>query len=152
MSKLWGGRFTCGTDKAVDDFNSSIRFDQRLYRHDIMGSVAHAEMLGKTGVISLEDSQTICKALKEVLDDIDAGKVEFRIDAEDIHMNVETLLIEKIGAAGKRLHTGRSRNDQVALDIRMYLKDEIIEIMTDLKRLLEVILSVAEKHSDTILP
>ncbi|MBO5417104.1 MAG: argininosuccinate lyase [Clostridia bacterium] len=152
MSKLWGGRFTCGTDKAVDDFNSSIRFDQRLYRHDIMGSVAHAEMLGKTGVIALEDSKAICKALKEVLDDIDAGKVEFRIDAEDIHMNVETLLIEKIGAAGKRLHTGRSRNDQVALDIRMYLKDEIIEIMTDLKRLLGVILSVAEKHSDTILP
>lgn len=106
MSKLWGGRFTCGTDNGVDDFNSSIRFDQRLYRHDIMGSVAHAEMLGKSGIISAEDSAKICGALRDILEDIDEGKVSFRIDAEDIHMNIEMLLTEKIGEAGKRLHTG----------------------------------------------
>ena len=152
MSKLWGGRFTCGTDEAVDDFNSSIRFDQRLYRHDIMGSVAHAEMLGKCGIITEEDSGAICGCLAEILADIDAGKVEFRVDAEDIHMNVEALLTERIGAAGKRLHTGRSRNDQVALDVRMYLKDEISEIMSEIKRLLEVIADIAESNLDTILP
>ncbi len=152
MSKLWGGRFTCGTDKGVDDFNSSIRFDQRLYRHDIMGSVAHAEMLGRQGIIEKKDADAICSCLKEILADIDAGKVEFRVDAEDIHMNVESLLTERIGDAGKRLHTGRSRNDQVALDIRMYLKDEISEIMTELKRLLSVISDTASQNLETILP
>ena len=126
--KLWGGRFSKSTDEGVNDFNSSIRFDQRMYRQDIKGSIAHARMLGKCNVISLEDSNKIIDGLKEILEEIENGKAEFMIDAEDIHMNVETMLIKKIGDTGKRLHTGRSRNDQVALDIRMYLMDEIKEI------------------------
>ena len=126
--KLWGGRFSKNTDSEVNDFNSSIRFDQRMYHQDIKGSIAHAKMLGKCGIISMEDSELIVKTLDEILDDIENGKVEFMIDAEDIHMNIETILTSRIGDAGKRLHTGRSRNDQVALDIRMYLKDEILEI------------------------
>jgi argininosuccinate lyase len=120
--KLWGGRFAASTDKAVDDFNSSIRFDARLYRQDIEGSIAHARMLGRCGVIPKEDSELICKTLGEILNDIENGLVHFEIDAEDIHMNVEKILTERIGDTGKKLHTGRSRNDQVALDIRMYLK------------------------------
>ena len=121
--KLWGGRFTKSTDSFTDNFHSSISFDQRMYKEDITGSIAHAAMLGKQGVISKEDSELLQKTLKELLQDIEDGKVEFDEKAEDIHMNVETLLIERIGDVGKRLHTGRSRNDQVALDIRMYNKD-----------------------------
>ena len=123
--KLWGGRFEKVTDKAVDDFNSSISFDSRMYRQDILGSIAHSKMLGKCGIITLEDSNLIQKTLNEILTDIDNGLIEFEIDAEDIHMNIEKILISRIGYVGKRLHIGRSRNDQVALDIRMYLKDEI---------------------------
>jgi argininosuccinate lyase len=119
--KLWGGRFEKSTDKAVDDFNSSIRFDSRMYKQDIKGSIAHAGMLGKCGVIPQSDAELIQKTLLEILEDIENGKVEFEIDAEDIHMNVEKILISRIGDTGKRLHTGRSRNDQVAFDIRMYL-------------------------------
>ena len=103
--KLWGGRFSKNTDSEVNDFNSSIRFDQRMYRQDITGSIAHAEMLGKCKIISEEDSKLIVKTLKEILDDIENGKIEFMIDAEDIHMNIETILTERIGDAGKRLHT-----------------------------------------------
>ena len=121
--KLWGGRFEKSTNEVVDDFHSSITFDQRLYRQDIEGSIAHATMLGEQGIIQKEDADAIVQGLKDILADIEAGKVEFALDAEDIHMNVETLLIERIGQAGKRLHTGRSRNDQVALDCRMYVKD-----------------------------
>ena len=150
--KLWGGRFEKATDKKVDDFNSSIRFDQRMYRQDITGSIAHARMLGKQGIISLEDSQLIIKTLAEILNDIEDGKVEFEIDAEDIHMNVEKILIERIGDTGKRLHTGRSRNDQVALDIRMYVKDEIVEIKAMLTALIETLLALAEEHTKTIMP
>ncbi len=150
--KLWGGRFEKATDKKVDDFNSSIRFDQRLYRQDITGSIAHARMLGKQGIISLEDSELIIKTLAEILKDIEEGKVEFEIDAEDIHMNVEKILIERIGDTGKRLHTGRSRNDQVALDIRMYVKDEICEIHKMVSELIETLLNLAEKHTKTIMP
>ena len=122
--KLWGGRFSKNTDSEVNDFNSSIRFDGRMYAQDIRGSIAHAKMLGKCGVISASDSEALVKTLGEVLTDIENGKVEFSVDAEDIHMNIETLLIERLGDIGKRLHTGRSRNDQVALDIKMYLMDE----------------------------
>ena len=122
--KLWGGRFQKNTNKKVDDFNSSIRFDKRMYRQDIRGSIAHATMLGKQGIIPSEDSKKIVSELKNILNDIEEGKVEFLIDAEDIHMNIEKILTDRIGEAGKRLHTGRSRNDQVALDIRMYLMDE----------------------------
>ncbi len=150
--KLWGGRFEKSTDKKVDDFNSSIRFDQRLYKQDITGSIAHARMLGNQGIISKEDSLLIVKTLGEILKDIEDGKVNFEIDAEDIHMNVEKILIERIGDTGKRLHTGRSRNDQVALDIRMYVKDEIVEIKEMLKALINVLISLAKEHTKTIMP
>lgn len=150
--KLWGGRFQKSTDKKVDDFNSSIRFDARMYREDIKGSVAHAKMLGKQGIIPLEDSEKIVSGLIEILEDIDNGKVEFEVDAEDIHMNIEKLLTEKIGEAGKRLHTGRSRNDQVALDIRMYLRGEVDEICDMLKNTQKTIVSLAKENIDTIMP
>jgi len=152
MSKLWGGRFTASTDSFTDHFHSSISFDQRMYKQDITGSIAHAGMLGKCGVISLEDSEKIIAGLKSILEDIENGKVEFMIDAEDIHMNIETMLIQKIGDTGKRLHTGRSRNDQVALDIRMYLKDEIKDIKEMLISLENAILSIAKENLDTIMP
>src|SRR5699024_3517401 len=119
--KLWGGRFEKATDGMVDDFHSSISFDKRLYRQDILGSIAHATMLGEQGIIPKSDADLIVEGLKGILADIEAGKVTFEIDAEDIHMNVEKLLTERIGAAGGRLHTGRSRNDQVALDAHMFV-------------------------------
>ncbi len=152
MAKLWGGRFQKNTDAKVDDFNSSIRFDQRMYRQDIKGSIAHARMLGKQGIICLEDSEKIVAGLTEILSDIENGKVEFLIDAEDIHMNIEKLLTDKIGDSGKRLHTGRSRNDQVALDIRMYLMDEISEISEMVKGLMKALVTLAKEHTETIMP
>ena len=150
--KLWGGRFSKNTDELMDDFNSSIHFDNRMYRQDILGSAAHVKMLGSCGVISQRDAQLIYKTLFEILDDIENGKVEFEVSAEDIHMNIETLLIFRIGDVGKQLHTGRSRNDQVALDIRMYLKDEVTQLKSMLKDLLSVILRIAEDNLDTIMP
>ncbi|MGE4283032.1 MAG: argininosuccinate lyase [Clostridia bacterium] len=150
--KLWGGRFEKATDYMVDDFNSSIRFDQRMYRQDILGSIAHANMLGACGIIAQEDSALIQQTLNEILADIEKGKIEFEIDAEDIHMNIEKILISRIGDIGKRLHTGRSRNDQVALDIRMYLKDEIIQISDILINLEETLLMLSQKHTDTTMP
>ncbi len=150
--KLWGGRFSKSTDKSVDDFNSSIRFDSRMYAQDIRGSQAHAKMLGKQGIITKEDSELIVKTLGEILRDIEDGKVEFTIDAEDIHMNIETILISRIGDVGKRLHTGRSRNDQVALDARLYLRDEAEELGEMLKNMLKTILGLAEENLDTIMP
>ena len=152
MAKLWGGRFSKSTDALVDDFNSSIRFDARMYAQDILGSQAHAEMLGRQGIIPEADADLIVKTLGEIKSDIEAGNVEFQIDAEDIHMNIETILISRIGDVGKRLHTGRSRNDQVALDIRMYLRDEIDEIMKDVETLKSSILEIAEANLDTIMP
>lgn len=150
--KLWGGRFQKSTDSMVDDFNSSISFDSRLYKQDIQGSVAHAKMLGKCDIIPAEDSALIQKTLMEILADIEDGKVEFEIDAEDIHMNVEKLLISRIGDVGKRLHTGRSRNDQVALDIRMYLKYEMANIKKMLIDVENTIIRLAEENLDTIMP
>ncbi len=150
--KLWGGRFTAGTDKAVDDFHSSIRFDSRMFRQDINGSIAHAEMLSKCGIIPAADAKTICKTLNDILQDIENGQVQFEVDAEDIHMNIEKILIERIGDTGKKLHTGRSRNDQVALDIRMYLKDEIREIKSMLYDLLKALLDISQNNLDTIMP
>ncbi len=150
--KLWGGRFQKGTDRLTDDFNSSIRFDSRMYRQDILGSAAHAKMLGKCGIIPVEDSVLIQKTLLEILEDIEKGLVEFEVDAEDIHMNIEKILISRIGDVGKRLHTGRSRNDQVALDIRMYLKEEIHAIKEMLASLASVLLDLAENNLHTILP
>ncbi|MCH5188902.1 MAG: argininosuccinate lyase, partial [Oscillospiraceae bacterium] len=150
--KLWGGRFEKATDKAVDDFNSSIRFDSRMYRQDIHGSMAHAEMLGRQGIIPKEDSELIVKTLGEILADIEAGNVEFLIDAEDIHMNIEKILIDRIGDAGKRLHTGRSRNDQVALDVRMYTRDAIDELKPMLAELVETLMKLAGENLNTIMP
>ena len=150
--KLWGGRFSKATDALVDDFNSSIRFDARMYKQDLCGSMAHAEMLGRQVIIPLDDAKLIVKTLAEILEDIEAGKVEFLIDAEDIHMNIETILTERIGDAGKKLHTGRSRNDQVALDLRMYLRDEVDEISEMLKNTMKTVLDIAEKNIDTIMP
>ena len=152
MAKLWGGRFQKSTDKKVDDFNSSIRLDKRMYKQDIKGSVAHATMLGKQNIIPKEDSDKIVAELKNILKDIEDGKVEFEIDAEDIHMNIEKILIERIGDAGKRLHTGRSRNDQVALDIRMYLMDETADIEEMLIHTLNVLVDLASDHTETIMP
>jgi len=150
--KLWGGRFSKDTDKMTDDFNSSIRFDCRLYRHDILGSIAHAKMLGKCGIISAEEADLICRTLEEILADIESGNVEFDTDAEDIHMNIEKILISRIGDTGKKLHTGRSRNDQVALDIRMYLKDELNNIKKMLVDLIAVLVRKAEENISTIMP
>lgn len=150
--KLWGGRFSKATDSLVDDFNSSIRFDSRMYRQDIKGSVAHARMLGRCGIIPQKDAELIVHTLFEILEDIEQGKVEFSIDAEDIHMNVETILISRIGETGKKLHTGRSRNDQVALDLRMYCKDEITSLCAAVKDLLTVLLTLAEDYKEIIMP
>ncbi|MGE5472613.1 MAG: argininosuccinate lyase [Ignavibacteriales bacterium] len=150
--KLWSGRFKSNTDKSVDDFNSSIKFDFRLYKQDIAGSIAHAKMLAQVGIIEKSESESIIKTLNEILLDIEAGKVDFEIDAEDIHMNVEKILIERIGDVGKKLHTARSRNDQVALDIRMYLKEEaesIISLVLDFEKML---LNIAKSNTQTIMP
>ncbi|MTI80786.1 MAG: argininosuccinate lyase [Firmicutes bacterium] len=150
--KLWGGRFQKSTDQLMEDFHSSISFDQRLYKYDITGSVAHAKMLAKVGVISVQDAEKIVAGLKEILADIEAGKVEFDVAAEDIHMNIEQLLIQRIGDVGKKLHTARSRNDQVALDIRMFMKDEINQVAELLKELHNTLLDVAEQNKETVMP
>ncbi len=150
--KLWSGRFQKETDALVNDFNSSISFDQRMYKEDIEGSLAHAQMLGDTGVISKEDAAAIRAGLKELLADIEAGKVSFTADAEDIHMNIETLLTQRIGDAGKRLHTARSRNDQVAVDLRLYLRREIGEIKSMVLDLIKVLVKQASAHQQTVMP
>ena len=150
--KLWAGRFGKETDKLVNDFNSSIGFDKRLYRQDITGSMAHASMLGDCGIISHKEAELIVKTLGEILDDIENGKIEFSIDCEDIHMNIETILTQRIGDAGKKLHTARSRNDQVALDFRMYAMDELKAVRALLLRLIDVITAKAELHTDTVMP
>jgi len=150
--KLWGGRFTQSTSSFTDHFHSSISFDERMYKQDILGSVAHADMLGRQGIIPKEDSELIKKTLLEILDDVSDGKIIFDEKAEDIHMNIETILIERIGDVGKKLHTGRSRNDQVALDIRMYLKEQISDIKSLIKKLLVIINECAKKNTTTIMP
>ena len=127
MAKMWAGRFQKETDAVVNDFNSSISFDARMYRHDITGSIAHATMLGKKGIISMVDVAAITEGLTGILADIESGRLSFDPQAEDIHMFIEAELTARIGDAGKRLHTARSRNDQVALDIRLELRDEIAE-------------------------
>ena len=137
--KLWSGRFGKETDALVNDFNAYIQFDQRLYREDITGSIAHAKMLAATGILSAEDGAAIVEGLTGILQDIEDGKVEFTADNEDIHMNVEALLTARIGQAGKRLHTARSRNDQVALDFRMYVREQIPVIVGQLLELESVL-------------
>lgn len=150
--KLWAGRFSKETDALMDDFNASIRFDSRMYRQDILGSAAHVKMLGACGIIPQADAQLIRKTLFEILEDIENGKVEFDLSAEDIHMNIETILIERIGQVGKELHTGRSRNDQVALDFRMFIRDEIKNIKALLLDMEKTLIKLAENHLDTIMP
>ena len=150
--KLWGGRFTKSTDSFVDHFHSSISFDQRMYKEDIEGSIAHSKMLGDRGIIPKEDSELIQKTLKEILSDIEKGNIEFDEKAEDIHMNIETILISRIGDIGKKLHTGRSRNDQVALDMRMYVKKEIEYIQNLIKELIIVLNNTAYENVETIMP
>lgn len=150
--KLWGGRFEKDTAKLVEDFHSSISFDQRLYKHDIAGSIAHAKMLERIGVLTEEESEQIVTGLKGILEDIEQGKVQFRVDAEDIHMNIELLLTERIGATGKKLHTGRSRNDQVALDLRLFLREEIDNIKDLLVELIDTLLELSTKHLETWMP
>ena len=150
--KLWSGRFGKETDALVNDFNASIQFDQRLYHEDITGSMAHAAMLADCGIISHEDKEAILNGLQSILDDVEAGKVEFTADNEDIHMNVEALLTARIGDAGKRLHTGRSRNDQVALDFRMYVRNRIPEMIAQLIELEKVLCKKAKQYQSTVMP
>ena len=150
--KMWAGRFSKELDKRVNDFNSSISFDARMYRQDIRGSIAHATMLGDTGIIDKSESEKIVEGLNGILSDIDSGKLLFDPNAEDIHMFVEQVLTERLGDTGKRLHTARSRNDQVALDIRMYLRDEIMVIIPMLKNLAETLCKIAEDNTDTVMP
>ena len=150
--KLWSGRFDKNTDALVDELNASIGFDFRMYRQDIAGSLAHSAMLAKQGIITNEDAELIATGLKGILADIDAGALSFENDVEDIHMAIESDLTRRIGDAGKRLHTARSRNDQVALDIRLYLKQEIAELRLLVLDLLETVLNLAERNTDVIMP
>ena len=152
MAKLWAGRFGKETDLEVNDFNSSISFDCRLYKEDITGSMAHAAMLGKQGIIAKEESDKIIEGLKGILADIEAGKIHFSQDYEDIHMNVEQILTERIGDAGKRLHTARSRNDQVALDMRLYVKKEIVAIKKEILDFMEALCESAKNNLETVMP
>ena len=152
MAKMWAGRFKKETDQGVNDFNSSISFDARMYRHDIMGSIAHATMLGKTGILSQADVDVIREGLTSIQEDIESGALSFDPQAEDIHMFIEAELTSRIGDAGKRLHTARSRNDQVALDIRLYLRNEIDEIKALTVKLIRTLCTMAEEHTETIMP
>ncbi|OZG74808.1 argininosuccinate lyase [Hahella sp. CCB-MM4] len=150
--KPWGGRFTEATDAFVERFTASVGFDQRMYFHDIQGSVAHATMLAKVGVLSDEERDQIIAGLNEIQEEIEAGQFEWSVTLEDVHMNIEARLTQKIGITGKKLHTGRSRNDQVATDIRLYLRDEIDVITEELKRLIEGLVGLAEREADAIMP
>ena len=150
-SKLWGGRFAKSTDKLVEDFHSSISFDQILYKYDIEGSIAHATMLGRQGIISADEAAQLVQALQEILADIEAGHVEFEVGAEDIHMNIEKILTERVGDVGKKLHTARSRNDQVALDIRLYLMAEIEAVQQLLLKMERVLLDLAARHKASVM-
>ena len=150
--KLWAGRFQKETDSAVNDFNSSIAFDARLYRQDITGSIAHATMLGEQGIVTPQEAEDIINGLKAILADIEAGNVEFTVDMEDIHMNIESLLTSRIGQTAKRLHTARSRNDQVAVDFRMYVREEIQNIIQIILDFETILVNKAKENVNTLLP
>lgn len=150
--KLWGGRFTKETNQLVHNFNASISFDQKFYHQDIEGSMAHVKMLAKQGIISAEDRDAILEGLAGIMADIESGALKITGEYEDIHSFVESNLIERVGEAGKRLHTGRSRNDQVALDMKLYTRDEIGELQGLLKELLEALLKIMEENTDTYMP
>lgn len=150
--KLWSGRFSGSTDSRADDLNSSIGFDKRLYRHDILGSIAHARMLGKKGIIASEEANLIESTLSDILQEIEDGSLDFDYGCEDIHMFVEKVLTDRIGDVGKKLHTARSRNDQVAFDFRYWLRDEALCVISLTKELMRVLCNQAEKHCETIMP
>jgi argininosuccinate lyase len=150
--KLWGGRFTKEENRLTEDFNASVSFDCRMYRQDIEGSIAHAAMLARQGIITPSEGEQIIAGLKEIRKELDEGKLQFSVEAEDVHMNIETFLTQKIGEVGKKLHTARSRNDQVALDVRLYLRDEMAEIRRLLLELEQTLVNLAEQHLHTVMP
>lgn len=149
---MWGGRFSEATDAFVAEFTASVQFDQRFYKQDIQGSIAHATMLAKIGVLTTSERDDIIQGLTDIQTEIETGQFQWRIDLEDVHMNIEANLTQRIGITGKKLHTGRSRNDQVATDIRLYLRDEIDAILVTLKRLQLGLLELAGKNTTTIMP
>ena len=150
--KPWGGRFNEATDAFVEAFTASVGFDRRLYRHDIAGSIAHARMLGRQGILAAEECEAVVAGLTRIRERIERGEFDWRVELEDVHMNIEAALTADIGIAGKKLHTGRSRNDQVATDIRLWLRDEIGAIQGEIRRLQRALLDLAERESDTIMP
>ena len=152
MAQLWGGRFTKETDQLVYNFNASISFDQKFYAQDIKGSMAHVKMLAKQGILTEEEKEQILTGLQGILDDVNSGVLQISDKYEDIHSFVEATLIDRIGEAGKKLHTGRSRNDQVALDMKLYTRDEIKEIDGLVKELLKVLLRIMKEHTETFMP
>lgn len=151
-NQSWGGRFSEPVDAFVARFTASVDFDQRLYRHDIMGSIAHATMLAKVGVLTVDERDTVVAGLQSIEKEIENGQFVWSTELEDVHMNIEARLTEQVGIVGKKLHTGRSRNDQVATDIRLWLRDEIDLILSQLTRLQEGLLGLAQEHADTIMP
>lgn len=151
-NQSWGGRFSEPVDAFVARFTASVNFDQRLYRHDIMGSIAHATMLAKVGVLTADERDTVIAGLRSIEKEIESGQFVWSTELEDVHMNIEARLTEQVGIVGKKLHTGRSRNDQVATDIRLWLRDEIDLILAELTRLQRGLLGLAEAHADTIMP
>ena len=152
MAKMWAGRTDGATEQIADDFNSSIRFDSRMYKQDITGSMTHAAMLAAQGIITQNDADTLVAGLAEILQDIDSGKLPIDMTCEDIHMFVEQVLTERLGDVGKKLHTARSRNDQVALDIRLYLREEIDTIVGLTKELICAVVDKAEEYKSAIMP
>ena len=152
MAKMWAGRTAAETDQLADDFNSSIRFDCRMFREDITGSMAHAAMLARQGILTEEEGDTLIAGLEGILRDLDSGALAFDMTAEDIHMFVEAVLTERLGEVGKKLHTARSRNDQVALDLRMHLRARCDELVSSLRELCAVLCDLAEEHAETVMP
>ena len=152
MAKLWAGVTAGNTDQLADDFNSSIRFDQRMYKEDIRGSMAHAAMLAAKGIITEKDCEALTEGLAGILEDLESGALQVDLSCEDIHMFVEQVLTERIGDTGKKLHTARSRNDQVALDLRMLLRGECDDISSLIRELLKVLAELAEANKETIMP
>ncbi|HEM4265186.1 TPA: argininosuccinate lyase [Streptococcus suis] len=150
--KLWGGRFEASLEEWVEEFGASIRFDQKLAKYDIQGSLAHVKMLGATGIINQEEAQAIQTGLEELLADYEAGKLAFDVRNEDIHMNIESLLTDKIGSVAGKLHTARSRNDQVATDMHLYLKDTLFQVVDKLTNLRQILVDLAQEHVETIMP
>ena len=152
MDKMWAGRFEKALDKMADDFNSSIHFDKKMYKQDIKGSLEHASMLCAVGILTPAELDSITEGLTSILDDLNSGALTFDLNAEDIHMFVEAELTKRIGDTGKKLHTARSRNDQVALDLRLYMRDEANDIIELLKELISSLLKQIKENQDAIMP